>query len=227
MRLMTWGHCQDPGVTSLCPSPSLGVYSGKAAVFILAPGDLSPGLAESCLWPWKLAGAPGTVLSFLFHLEMFIIPLPGQLLPCGKAPSGSARCGRSSLWGTHRLLLETRLQHFIKNHEFPMERSRQVKIMVSKIMICKKIDFNFCLGQMFTWVLPPVPVGIAEGNSPLWCHRMSSSHPGDVLDIQQSPPLLFHSLFSFRTLNTTEHYSELFHQPFTGVFRPPFSASPA
>lgn len=75
--------------------------AGKAAVFILAPGDLSPGLAESRLWPWKLAGAPGTVLSFLFHLEMFIIPLPGQLLPCGKAVSGSARCGRSSLWA-HR-----------------------------------------------------------------------------------------------------------------------------
>lgn len=79
--------------------------AGNAAIFFLIRDDLSPGLAESWIWPWKLAGAPGTVLSFLFLLEMCIL-LPGQLLTCGKVPSGGARCGRSSVWGTHRLLME-------------------------------------------------------------------------------------------------------------------------
>lgn len=95
----------------------------------------------------------------------------------------------------------------------------------------KNLILTFCLGQMFTWILPPVPVGIAGGKFPSLVSQDELIPPrvtqGDVLDIQQNPPLLFHPLLSFRTLNTTEHFSECFHQPLTGAFRPPFSAPPA
>lgn len=57
LRVMRRG----PGVTS--PVPSV-CTAGSPALGFLAGDDLSPGLAERWIWPWKLARAPGTVLSF-------------------------------------------------------------------------------------------------------------------------------------------------------------------
>lgn len=132
MRVMTRGQLPAAGadipLSQAIPPESLfcPCNAGNAAIFFLAGDDLFPGLAESWIWPWQLACAPGTALSFLFPLEMCTL-LPGQFPPCGKAPSGGARCGRSSVWGTRRPLvelLETRFQHFIKNNELLVARSR-------------------------------------------------------------------------------------------------------
>lgn len=98
------GDEEGTGVTSPCPLCPSVCTAGNPALGFLAGDDLSPGLAESWIWPWKLARAPGTVLSFVLHLEMCSV-LPGQPLPCGKGPGVGARCVRPSVWA-HTVLME-------------------------------------------------------------------------------------------------------------------------